>query len=47
MEGIKVGSVNVNNLRYADDSTLIAELEDSLQRLLDRVVMESSLQVED
>jgi len=42
MESVKVGGVHVNNLRYAVDSTLIAESEDSMQRLLDRVVMEST-----
>jgi len=42
MEGVKVGSINVNNLCYVDDCTLIAESEDSMQRLLDSVVMQST-----
>jgi hypothetical protein len=41
MEGIKVGGVNVNNLRYADDTTLIADSNSKLQKLLNAVVQES------
>ena len=32
--GIKIGGRNINNLRYADDSTLMAESKEELKRLL-------------
>ena len=32
--GIKITSRNINNLRYADDTTLMAESEEELKRLL-------------
>ena len=32
--GIKIGRRNINNLRYADDTTLIAESEEELKSLL-------------
>ncbi|GFN90559.1 retrovirus-related pol polyprotein from type-1 retrotransposable element r2 [Plakobranchus ocellatus] len=32
--GIKVGGQNINNLRYADDTVLIAENKEDLQKLL-------------
>ena len=35
MEGIRVGGVNVNNLRYADYTALLANEEKKLQDLLD------------
>ena len=35
--GIKIGGVNINNLRYADDTTLMAESEEELKNLLIRV----------
>ena len=35
LEGIKVGGVNVNNLRYADDTALIADSKEKLQNLID------------
>ena len=35
--GIKVAKRNVNNLRYADDTTLMAENEEELKSLLMRV----------
>ena len=35
--GIKVAGKNINNLRYADDTTLMAESEDELQSLLMKV----------
>ena len=35
--GIKIGGRNVNNLRYADDITLMAEGEEELKILLVRV----------
>ena len=39
--GIKIAGGNVNNLRYADDTTLIAESEEELKSLLMRVKEES------
>ena len=39
--GIKIAGRNINNLRYADDSTLIAESEEELKRLLMKVKEES------
>ena len=41
MAGIKVGSININNIRYTDDAALIATSQVNLQRLVDRVVVES------
>ena len=35
--GIKIAGRNVNNLRYADDTTLMAESEEELKSLLMRV----------
>ena len=35
--GIKIGGRNINNLRYADDATLMAESEEELKSLLMRV----------
>ena len=35
--GIKIGRRNINNLRYADDITLMAESEEELKSLLMRV----------
>ena len=39
--GIKISGRNINNLRYADDTTLMAESEEELQSLLMRVKEES------
>ena len=39
--GIKIARRNINNLRYADDITLMAESEDVLKSLLRRVKEES------
>ena len=39
--GIKVGRRNINNLRYADDTTLMAESVEALKGLLMRVNEES------
>ena len=39
--GIKIAGRNINNLRYADDTTLIAESEEELKRLLMKVKEES------
>ena len=35
--GIKIAGRNINNLRYADDTTLKAESEEELERLLMKV----------
>ena len=35
--GIKIAGRNINNLRYADDTTLVAETEEELKSLLMRV----------
>ena len=35
--GIKIAGRNINNLRYADDTTLVAESEEELRSLLIRV----------
>ena len=35
--GIKISGRNINNLRYADDSTFMAESEEELKRLLMKV----------
>ena len=39
--GIKIAGRNINNLRYADDTTLMAESEEELNRLLMKVKEES------
>ena len=39
--GIKIAGRNMNNLRYADDTTLMAESEEELKSLLRRVKEES------
>ena len=39
--GIKIAERNNNNLRYADDTTLMAESEEELRRFLMRVKEES------
>ena len=39
--GIKIAGRNINNLRYADDTTLMAESEEELQSLLMNVKEES------
>ena len=36
MEGIKIGGININNSRYVDDTAIIAEKEDQLQKIMDR-----------
>ena len=35
--GIKIAGKNINNLRYADDTTLMAESEEELKSLLMKV----------
>ena len=39
--GIKIAGTNINNLRYADDTTLMAESEEELKSLLMKVKEES------
>ena len=39
--GIKIAGRNINNLRYADDATLLAESEEELKSLLMKVKVES------
>src|SRR5204862_8244908 len=43
MPGVKVGGYNFNNLRYTDDTVLVAQSEEDLQRLIDVIVIESNL----
>ena len=38
--GIKIAGRNFNNLRYADDTTLMAESEEELKSLLMKVILE-------
>ena len=40
-DGIKIAGRNINNLRYADDTTLMAESEEELKSLLKKVKEES------
>ena len=39
--GIKIAGRNINNLRYADDTTLMAESEEELKNILMKVKEES------
>ena len=39
--GMKIDGRNINNLRYADDTTLMAESEEELKSLLMKVKVES------
>ena len=39
--GIKIAGRNINNLRYADDNTIMAESEEELKSLLMKVKEES------
>ena len=39
--GIKTAKRNINNLRYADDTTFMAEIEEELKSLLMKVKKES------
>ena len=39
--GIKIAGRNINNLRYADDTTLMVENEEELKRLLMKVKEDS------
>ena len=42
-KGLKVGGQNITNLRYADDTVLLAKSVEDLQKLLDVAVRESEL----
>ena len=39
--GIKIAGRNINNLRYADDTTLMAEIKEELKNLLMKMKEES------
>ena len=39
--GIKIAGININNLRYADDTTLMAESEEELKSLLMKMIEDS------
>ena len=41
MDGIKVNGENITNVRYADDTALIADSEKKLQDIVDKIVTES------
>ena len=41
LAGLKIARRNINNLRYADDTTLMAESEEELKILLMKVKVES------
>ena len=41
--GIKIAGRNINNLRYADDTTLMAESEEELKSLLMKLKVESEI----
>ena len=43
LRGCTIGGFNTNNLRYADDTALIAESQSELQKLVDRVKEESEV----
>ncbi len=41
LDGVKLGGINYNNLRYADDTVILAESEEQLQKIMEIVVEES------
>ena len=41
LKGFNIGGVNINNLRYADDTVLIADTEENLQNMMNKTVEES------
>ena len=43
MEGISIGGVIINNIRYADDTVIIADSAEKLQLLVETVNRESEL----
>ena len=44
-DGIKIAGRNINNLRYADDTTLMAESEEELKSLLMKVTVETEKKI--
>ena len=40
LERVKIGGRNINNIRYADDMVMIADTEEKLQNLMDRLLVE-------
>ena len=44
MPGIKINGTNVNNIRYADDTALLASTNEDLQKIVDKVKKESDQQ---
>ena len=45
--GIKIAGRNINNLRYADDTILMAESEEELKSLLMKVKVERHVRIKD
>ena len=45
--GIKISGRNINNLRYVDDTTLVAESEEELKSFLMKVKGESVMKLKD
>ena len=41
--GVKIGGRNINNIRYADDTVLLAETEEDLKKIVDQVKRESKV----
>ena len=41
LEGVQIGDMNINHLRYADDAAFIADSHEKLQKIVDRVALES------
>jgi len=41
LDGVRIGGVNITSILYADDTTLIADLEAKIQNVLNVVVVES------
>ena len=44
MPGIKINGTNINNIRYADDTALLASTNEDLQKIVDKVKKESDQQ---
>lgn len=40
MDGVKMGGFNVNNIRYGDDTAIVADSEEKLQNLMDVIAEE-------
>ena len=43
MDGVKTGGLNINNMRHADDTVLIAEIPEQLQEIIDKANQEGKL----